>query len=292
MNARYYVAGAGRFASADTVVPNPVNPQNLNRYAYVSNNPISFIDPSGHCGADTVSTSWHVINPYTGQLETFSATVPDEAAYKQCVSLRDDLENKYGWEVKGKWFLADVQTLMDAGQAIEKWFAAGGASNPRKMVKNVFGGTMFQYAARLSSFRLTNKHHVYGQKVVMKEHFSLEILIHELGHVLDNVMSGKTRLGGSAFWGGGLSDNFADDIGATGHRDCISNARCDGTYSAPPWHDRSSKAGDYYKYGSSEDFAQSFAVAVQHPGYLKTESLDRWQFWQGYRSFLINTYEH
>ena len=33
MNARFYVAEAGRFASADTIVPDPATPQSLNRYS-------------------------------------------------------------------------------------------------------------------------------------------------------------------------------------------------------------------------------------------------------------------
>jgi RHS repeat-associated protein len=48
MNARYYDPTLGRFISADTVVPDPGNPQALNRYAFVYNNPISNVDPSGH----------------------------------------------------------------------------------------------------------------------------------------------------------------------------------------------------------------------------------------------------
>ena len=42
-------SGIGRFASADTIVPNPANPQAYNRYSYVENNPLAFKDPSGHC---------------------------------------------------------------------------------------------------------------------------------------------------------------------------------------------------------------------------------------------------
>ncbi len=47
--ARYYDATLGRFVSADTIVPQAGNPQGLNRYSYVGNNPLKYTDPSGHC---------------------------------------------------------------------------------------------------------------------------------------------------------------------------------------------------------------------------------------------------
>jgi len=51
-NARFYSPKLGRFLSADTIVPNPANPQDLNRYSYVRNNPLRYTDPSGNrpCG--------------------------------------------------------------------------------------------------------------------------------------------------------------------------------------------------------------------------------------------------
>jgi RHS repeat-associated protein len=47
-NARYYDPGLGRFVSADTVVPNPGESKDLNRYAYAGNNPVRYTDPTGH----------------------------------------------------------------------------------------------------------------------------------------------------------------------------------------------------------------------------------------------------
>jgi len=38
----------GRFIAPDTIVPDPYNPQSLNRYAYCLNNPLIYTDPSGN----------------------------------------------------------------------------------------------------------------------------------------------------------------------------------------------------------------------------------------------------
>jgi hypothetical protein len=40
------------FVSADTLIPEKTNPQALNRYSYVFNNPLKNIDPTGHCKKD------------------------------------------------------------------------------------------------------------------------------------------------------------------------------------------------------------------------------------------------
>jgi RHS repeat-associated protein len=46
--ARYYDPKLARFISADTIVPNPLYPQTFNRYSYVNNNPLIYVDPTGH----------------------------------------------------------------------------------------------------------------------------------------------------------------------------------------------------------------------------------------------------
>jgi RHS repeat-associated protein len=47
-NARWYDPTIGRFLQADTVVPEPGNPQALNRYTYANNSPLTHIDSDGH----------------------------------------------------------------------------------------------------------------------------------------------------------------------------------------------------------------------------------------------------
>jgi len=50
-NARWYDPSLSRFTSADILIPGGV--QGLDRYAYVQNNPLLYVDPSGHCGIET-----------------------------------------------------------------------------------------------------------------------------------------------------------------------------------------------------------------------------------------------
>jgi hypothetical protein len=48
-NARYFSPYLNRWIQPDSIVPEAGNPQALNRYSYVANNPLKYIDPSGHC---------------------------------------------------------------------------------------------------------------------------------------------------------------------------------------------------------------------------------------------------
>ncbi len=48
MNARIYDPAIARFTSPDTIVPDSTNPMAHNRYIYVYNNPIKYVDPDGH----------------------------------------------------------------------------------------------------------------------------------------------------------------------------------------------------------------------------------------------------
>ncbi|MBL8092236.1 MAG: hypothetical protein JNJ43_18025 [Anaerolineales bacterium] len=54
--ARFYSPVLNRFIQPDSIVPGMFNPQNLNRFSYVGNNPINFNDPTGHCGSSITVT--------------------------------------------------------------------------------------------------------------------------------------------------------------------------------------------------------------------------------------------
>jgi RHS repeat-associated protein len=55
--ARFSSPQLGRCLQPDTLVPEPSNPQGLNRYAYALNNPLRYTDPSGHY-KDVAELGW------------------------------------------------------------------------------------------------------------------------------------------------------------------------------------------------------------------------------------------
>ncbi len=58
-NARLYDPELGRFISADSIIPEPGNLQAFNRYSYCVNNPLVYVDPSGHFfGIDDILIGW------------------------------------------------------------------------------------------------------------------------------------------------------------------------------------------------------------------------------------------
>ncbi|WP_242631631.1 RHS repeat-associated core domain-containing protein [Sedimentibacter sp. zth1] len=55
MNARWYNPNVGRFMTEDTYRGDISNPQSLNQYAYALNNPVNYVDPTGHLAVYTES---------------------------------------------------------------------------------------------------------------------------------------------------------------------------------------------------------------------------------------------
>ncbi|OGO07749.1 MAG: hypothetical protein A2Y61_02230 [Chloroflexi bacterium RBG_13_60_13] len=56
LRARHLSPGLGRFLSADSVSPNAPGSQGYNPYAYVANNPTTWVDPSGHYSLAAATT--------------------------------------------------------------------------------------------------------------------------------------------------------------------------------------------------------------------------------------------
>jgi len=61
--ARYYDPRNGHFTQADTLIPDPADPQAYNRYQYVRNNPANYTDPSGHVLSNPWELRWTFTQP-------------------------------------------------------------------------------------------------------------------------------------------------------------------------------------------------------------------------------------
>ena len=101
--ARYYASSMGRFMSPDwsdetDPVPNAglADPQSLNLYAFVQNNPTSFVDPDGHeCfAADGMMCSTHG-GPGT-LMDAFRADLGSQITGQQTTSVFDDFDDRMG----------------------------------------------------------------------------------------------------------------------------------------------------------------------------------------------------
>jgi len=81
MVARYYSSSLGRFMSPDPASEsiNVENPQSWNRYAYVMNNPLRFIDPRGEEATATVNEEKKTIT-VTVQIDIYGEEASDELA--------------------------------------------------------------------------------------------------------------------------------------------------------------------------------------------------------------------
>lgn len=76
-HARYYANVQGRFTSPDSLMGSIGNPQSLNRYAYVGNNPVNYSDPTGH---DRFSASSNGFAETMGQGSNLMPENPSDAA--------------------------------------------------------------------------------------------------------------------------------------------------------------------------------------------------------------------
>ena len=106
--ARYYDAGLGRFISADTIVPSAGNPQSLNRYAYVYNNPLRYIDPTGHECRPAGKGVW--CTDYTPMDTTALHVALDVAGLVDPTPLSDGT-NALIYAVEGNWEDAGLSAI-------------------------------------------------------------------------------------------------------------------------------------------------------------------------------------
>lgn len=119
---RGYDPSLGRFAQADTIVPQSQGVQAWDRYAFVNNNPVRYTDPSGHCAICSFATFFTavVVQPlistalgsrpdYEGILITMALTDTDNAVVAAGLSI----QSEFPWAIIGGDATGFAQALPD-----------------------------------------------------------------------------------------------------------------------------------------------------------------------------------
>ncbi len=192
--------GLGRFVSADTIIPNPANPQSFNRYTYVLNSPLNLIDPTGHgeecpdpeaCESSPDPTTQPSATEPVLPSETtpivdfdgFDANDPYQAAVMAAIldaanlvgeAFAQALNSQFGWDLTAE----QAFLLVYDGTVTFTWMGvAGPVDNEAAFTKD------------------SNNILIYTREVTNKT----EWIIHELGHAFSQRLGGKPVTATDAF---------------------------------------------------------------------------------------------
>ena len=118
-NARYYDPLLRRFISPDTIVPDPGNPQDLNRYTYVRNNPVLYRDDSGHDPDESYLKPAGIGPAQIRQIEHASARAA--TAMSQIDSIVGQMRT---WDPDALLSDSQINTIIELAEAINEYNAA------------------------------------------------------------------------------------------------------------------------------------------------------------------------
>ncbi len=242
LRARYYSPAQGRFVSRDVWEGEINNPITINQWAYANDNPSNLTDPTGLCASSD----------------------------SLCMDKAKFLYQNYGWILKGEWLDYEIDVFIDAANEISSFFDRHGGNGKARMR----GAMSLAYISTMSYMGDDfwhlggGHHHVYKDIVYPLRGVSKESMIHEMGHILDNLAI-PSKL--SSIFGDGPSDEFAKSLGVNPNQ-CTLRFACEYYYSTALRAAKAEMPDNNYAYnGPSEDFAVTFENLVDN----KTTAIDK-----------------
>jgi RHS repeat-associated protein len=172
MNSRYYDPQLGQFISPDTLVPQPALLVDYNRYAYARNNPLKYVDPSGHvslishcmCGGG-IEPSEYMRNANMELTADGVQLALDAAGTVDPTGIADGANaaisaGRGNWSDAGVSLLAVIPGVGDAAKAVKYGDEAAGVLKAFNHVDGAVSST--ELAARLGLKNFTQSNYRKG----------------------------------------------------------------------------------------------------------------------------------
>ncbi|NOK62788.1 MAG: hypothetical protein GFH25_541290n35 [Chloroflexi bacterium AL-N10] len=130
LRARYYHPALGRFLTPDAIVPDVLNGQAWNAYAYVYNDPINWVDPSGYAPWDgpvdrireIAGNAWRSVKDGFGRANQWWNEEPDECECNGHPGLADFMSNIGGpFGLQVMWGFISKPAERVGVQQTQKW---------------------------------------------------------------------------------------------------------------------------------------------------------------------------
>jgi hypothetical protein len=177
--ARFYSPYINHFIQPDSIVPDPYNPQDWDRYGYARNNPLKYNDPTGHkvtCDADE-----------NCKLSQQLAHLHGVSYWKAAIKVDFGITMKDSGKMK--WSLANVQTAYRALSMINEKLNG--------YLNKLVGGTTFTMTDGGNQYYgITDSTGVTFHAASSNTKIPLINFLHETGHLIDAVPATRDAFSG------------------------------------------------------------------------------------------------